>query len=161
MEYSVPEILRVPLEELCLHIMVRFVLHFYILLSYLGDATCRFTVTVYYLRLLFCSYLVLFCILPLQKCDLGSPEEFLAKALDPPQLQVISNAMNLLRKIGACELTQPNLTPLGQHLAALPVNVKIGKMLIFGAIFGCLDAVVSRIVFALFINCCRHTDWLM
>lgn len=98
----------------------------------------------------FFSYLVLFCILPLQKCDLGSPEEFLSKALDPPQLQVISNAMNLLRKIGACELTQPNLTPLGQHLAALPVNVKIGKMLIFGAIFGCLDAVVSRIVFALY-----------
>ncbi|NP_001091401.1 ATP-dependent RNA helicase DHX29 [Xenopus laevis] len=98
MEYSVPEILRVPLEELCLHIM---------------------------------------------KCDLGSPEDFLSKALDPPQLQVISNAMSLLRKIGACELSQPKLTPLGQHLAALPVNVKIGKMLIFGAIFGCLDAVAT------------------
>ncbi|KAM9328858.1 ATP-dependent RNA helicase DHX29 isoform 1-T1 [Gastrophryne carolinensis] len=98
MDYSIPEILRVPLEELCLHIM---------------------------------------------KCDLGSPEDFLSKALDPPQLAVISNAMNLLRKIGACELAQPLLTPLGQHLAALPVNVKIGKMLIFGAIFGCLDAVAT------------------
>ncbi|XP_053557253.1 ATP-dependent RNA helicase DHX29 [Bombina bombina] len=98
MEYSIPEILRVPLEELCLHIM---------------------------------------------KCDLGSPEDFLSRALDPPQAQVISNAMNLLRKIGACELTQPKLTPLGQHLAALPVNVKIGKMLIFGAIFGCLDEVAT------------------
>ncbi|KAL1783101.1 ATP-dependent RNA helicase Dhx29 [Sigmodon hispidus] len=98
LDYSVPEILRVPLEELCLHIM---------------------------------------------KCDLGSPEDFLSKALDPPQLQVISNAMNLLRKIGACELNEPRLTPLGQHLAALPVNVKIGKMLIFGAIFGCLDPVAT------------------
>ncbi|XP_036062792.1 ATP-dependent RNA helicase DHX29 isoform X2 [Onychomys torridus] len=98
LDYSVPEILRVPLEELCLHIM---------------------------------------------KCDLGSPEDFLSKALDPPQLQVISNAMNLLRKIGACELSEPRLTPLGQHLAALPVNVKIGKMLIFGAIFGCLDPVAT------------------
>ncbi|KAM9138912.1 ATP-dependent RNA helicase DHX29 isoform 1-T1 [Pangshura tecta] len=98
MEYSVPEILRVPLEELCLHIM---------------------------------------------KCNLGSPEDFLSRALDPPQPQVISNAMNLLRKIGACELSEPKLTPLGQHLAALPVNVKIGKMLIFGAIFGCLDPVAT------------------
>ncbi|XP_076772317.1 ATP-dependent RNA helicase DHX29 isoform X2 [Arvicanthis niloticus] len=96
LDYSVPEILRVPLEELCLHIM---------------------------------------------KCDLGSPEDFLSKALDPPQLQVISNAMNLLRKIGACEPNEPKLTPLGQHLAALPVNVKIGKMLLFGAIFGCLEPV--------------------
>lgn len=85
----------------------------------------------------------------LQKCNLGSPEDFLSKALDPPQLQVISNAMNLLRKIGACELNDPKLTPLGQHLAALPVNVKIGKMLIFGAIFGCLDPVVSQTVLLL------------
>lgn len=52
--------------------------------------------------------------------------------------------MHLLRKIGACELNEPKLTPLGQHLAALPVNVKIGKMLIFGAIFGCLDPVVRK-----------------
>ncbi|XP_042310368.1 ATP-dependent RNA helicase DHX29 [Sceloporus undulatus] len=98
LEYSVPEILRVPLEELCLHIM---------------------------------------------KCNLGSPEDFLSKALDPPQPQVVGNAMNLLRKIGACELSEPKLTPLGQHLASLPVNVKIGKMLIFGAIFGCLDPVAT------------------
>uniref|UniRef100_A0A674G8Z4 ATP-dependent RNA helicase DHX29 n=1 Tax=Taeniopygia guttata TaxID=59729 RepID=A0A674G8Z4_TAEGU len=98
MEYSVPEILRVPLEELCLHIM---------------------------------------------KCSLGSPEDFLSRALDPPQQQVIGNAMNLLKKIGACQLNEPKLTPLGQHLAALPVNVKIGKMLIFGAIFGCLDPVAT------------------
>uniref|UniRef100_UPI00398F87C7 ATP-dependent RNA helicase DHX29 n=1 Tax=Pristiophorus japonicus TaxID=55135 RepID=UPI00398F87C7 len=97
-DYSVPEILRVPLEELCLHIM---------------------------------------------KCNHGSPEDFLARALDPPQLQVISNAMNLLRKIGACEINEPKLTPLGQHLAALPVNVKIGKMLIFGAIFDCLEPVAT------------------
>ncbi|XP_062898996.1 ATP-dependent RNA helicase DHX29 isoform X1 [Mobula hypostoma] len=95
-DYSVPEILRVPLEELCLHIM---------------------------------------------KCNHGSPEDFLARALDPPQIQVISNAINLLRKIGACEINKPELTPLGQHLAALPVNVKIGKMLIFGAIFSCLEPV--------------------
>ncbi|XP_030048986.1 ATP-dependent RNA helicase DHX29 isoform X1 [Microcaecilia unicolor] len=98
LDYSVPEILRVPLEELCLHIM---------------------------------------------KCNLGSPEDFLSRALDPPQPQVISNAMNLLRKIGACEFIQPKLTPLGQHLAALPVSVKIGKMLIFGGIFGCLDPVAT------------------
>ncbi|NWU73125.1 DHX29 helicase, partial [Pterocles burchelli] len=98
MEYSVPEILRVPLEELCLHIM---------------------------------------------KCSLGSPEDFLSRALDPPQQQAVGNAMNLLRKIGACLLNEPKLTPLGQHLAALPVNVKIGKMLIFGAIFGCLDPVAT------------------
>uniref|UniRef100_A0A3P8ZIT6 RNA helicase n=1 Tax=Esox lucius TaxID=8010 RepID=A0A3P8ZIT6_ESOLU len=97
-DYSVPEILRVPLEELCLHIM---------------------------------------------KCEYGSPEDFLCRALDAPQPQSVSNAVSLLRKIGACTPEGHALTPLGQHLATLPVNVKIGKMLIFGTILGCLDPVAT------------------
>ncbi|XP_076614901.1 ATP-dependent RNA helicase DHX29 [Chaetodon auriga] len=98
MDYSVPEILRVPLEELCLHIM---------------------------------------------KCQYGSPEDFLSRALDPPQPQSVSNAVNLLRKIGACHPNNHLLTPLGHHLASLPVNVKIGKMLIYGAILGCLEPIAT------------------
>lgn len=98
MDYSIPEILRVPLEELCLHIM---------------------------------------------KCQYGAPEDFLGRALDPPQPQSVSNAVNLLRKIGACHLNNHVLTPLGQHLASLPVNVKIGKMLIYGAILGCLEPIAT------------------
>ncbi|XP_068429476.1 ATP-dependent RNA helicase DHX29 [Clinocottus analis] len=98
MDYSIPEILRVPLEELCLHIM---------------------------------------------KCQYGSPEDFLSRALDPPQPQSVSNAVNLLRKIGACHPEHHLLTPLGHHLAGLPVNVKIGKMLIYGAILGCLEPIAT------------------
>ncbi|GAB1597821.1 ATP-dependent RNA helicase DHX29-like [Argonauta hians] len=91
-EFTVPELLRVALEELCLHIM---------------------------------------------KCNLGKPEEFLRLALDPPQSQSVSRAMIVLDEVGACE--DELLTPLGYHLAALPVHVSIGKMLIFGAMFGCLE----------------------
>ncbi|XP_019938004.2 ATP-dependent RNA helicase DHX29 [Paralichthys olivaceus] len=98
MDYSIPEILRVPLEELCLHIM---------------------------------------------KCQYGSPEEFLSRALDAPQPQSVSNAVSLLRKIGACHPSDHHLTPLGHHLASLPVNVKIGKMLIYGAILGCLEPIAT------------------
>uniref|UniRef100_A0A3B5AP43 ATP-dependent RNA helicase DHX29 n=1 Tax=Stegastes partitus TaxID=144197 RepID=A0A3B5AP43_9TELE len=98
MDYSIPEILRVPLEELCLHIM---------------------------------------------KCQYGSPEDFLSRALDAPQPQSVSNAVNLLRKIGACHPSDHVLTPLGHHLASLPVNVKIGKMLIYGAILGCLEPIAT------------------
>ncbi|XP_051766444.1 ATP-dependent RNA helicase DHX29 [Ctenopharyngodon idella] len=97
-DYSIPEILRVPLEELCLHIM---------------------------------------------KCEYGSPEDFLCRALDAPQPQAVCNAVSLLRKISACQQDSHTLTPLGHHLAALPVNVKIGKMLIFGAIFGCLEPIAT------------------
>ena len=35
------------------------------------------------------------------------------------------------------------LTPLGAHLANLPVDVHIGKMILFGAIFRCLDPVLT------------------
>ncbi|XP_033625049.1 ATP-dependent RNA helicase DHX29-like [Asterias rubens] len=94
--FSPPEILRVPLEDLCLHIM---------------------------------------------KCDLGSPEAFLQQSMDPPQLNTIRAAMSLLREVGACKVDDPTLTPLGQHLAALPVNVRVGKMLLFAAMFGCLEPV--------------------
>ena len=33
------------------------------------------------------------------------------------------------------------LTPLGRHLATLPVDVRVGKMLIYAAMLGCLDPV--------------------
>uniref|UniRef100_A0A673G5F5 ATP-dependent RNA helicase DHX29 n=1 Tax=Sinocyclocheilus rhinocerous TaxID=307959 RepID=A0A673G5F5_9TELE len=102
-DYSIPEILRVPLEELCLHIML----------------STNF------------------------KCEYGSPEDFLCRALDAPQQQAVCNAVSLLRKIGACQQDSYTLTPLGHHLAALPVNVKIGKMLIFGAIFSCLEPIAT------------------
>ncbi|KTF86856.1 hypothetical protein cypCar_00013871 [Cyprinus carpio] len=77
------------------------------------------------------------------KCEYGSPEDFLCQALDAPQQQAVCNAVSLLRKIGACQQDSYTLTPLGHHLAALPVNVKIGKMLIFGAIFGCLEPIAT------------------
>jgi HrpA-like RNA helicase len=35
------------------------------------------------------------------------------------------------------------LTPLGQHLAELPVDARLGKMILYGAIFGCADPVLT------------------
>ncbi len=35
------------------------------------------------------------------------------------------------------------LTPLGYHLASLPVDPRIGKMLLFGAVFQCLDPILT------------------
>ena len=35
------------------------------------------------------------------------------------------------------------LTPLGYHLAKLPMDPQTGKMILLGAIFGCLDPVLS------------------
>lgn len=35
------------------------------------------------------------------------------------------------------------LTVLGRHLAALPLPPRIGKMLLYGVLFGCLDPVLT------------------
>ena len=35
------------------------------------------------------------------------------------------------------------LTPLGYHLATLPVDPRVGKMILLGAIFSCLDPVLT------------------
>ena len=107
----------------------------------------------------------------MQKCDYGSPEDFLQRSLDAPQPQSVSSAVSLLRKMGACHATDHSLTPLGHHLAGLPVNVKIGKMLIYGAILGCLDPIVRKhpggqnpVFFALFVFivvCCPFLKGLL
>jgi ATP-dependent RNA helicase DHX57 len=46
-----------------------------------------------------------------------------------------------LQDLGAFE--GESLTPLGTHLALLPVDVRIGKLLLFGAIFQCLDSILT------------------
>ena len=35
------------------------------------------------------------------------------------------------------------LTSLGYHLAALPTDVRIGKLMLFGAMLGCIDPVLT------------------
>ena len=86
----------------------------------------------------------------LQKCSMGQPGNVLPRLLDPPQLSAISRAMTILREVGATRLSadvtlanEVVLTPLGFHLAALPLNVRIAKMLVYAAVFGCLYPAVS------------------
>ena len=61
----------------------------------------------------------------------GGYRGFLGKALEPPKEDSISSAIQTLKQIGALN-DKENLTSLGQHLAALPVDVRVGKMLLYG-----------------------------
>ena len=72
----------------------------------------------------------------------GGIAGFLGKALEPPKEDSISSAIQTLKQIGALN-DKENLTPLGQHLAALPVDVRVGKMLLYGAVLGCLSPVLT------------------
>ncbi|XP_022922708.1 DExH-box ATP-dependent RNA helicase DExH7, chloroplastic [Cucurbita moschata] len=95
--FQVPEMLRMPLVELCLQIKL---------------------------------------------LSLGYIRPFLSKALEPPREEAMTSAISLLYEVGALEGDE-ELTPLGQHLAKLPVDVLIGKMMLYGGIFGCLSSILS------------------
>ena len=40
-------------------------------------------------------------------------------------------------------VTREELTPLGQHLARMPLDARIGKILIYGALLGCLEPALT------------------
>ncbi|ETK90024.1 hypothetical protein L915_06120, partial [Phytophthora nicotianae] len=66
--------------------------------------------------------------------------EFLRACLDPPDDSSIQDALEELFEIGALNREDEALTKLGEHLARLPVDVKVGKLLLLGALFGVFDA---------------------
>ncbi|XP_011642299.1 putative ATP-dependent RNA helicase DHX57 isoform X1 [Pogonomyrmex barbatus] len=74
-----------------------------------------------------------------RKVDLHS---ILSRVLDPPKPKEITNAIIRLQDAGAFN-SDCVLTPLGHHLAKLPVTVGIGKLILYGAIFNCLDSVLT------------------
>lgn len=96
-DYQLPELLRTPLNSLCLQI---------------------------------------------KSLQVGSIGEFLSAALQPPEPLAVQNAVEFLKMIGALDGNE-NLTDLGRYLSMLPVDPKLGKMLIMGAVFRCIDPVLT------------------
>ncbi|XP_028107992.1 DExH-box ATP-dependent RNA helicase DExH3 isoform X1 [Camellia sinensis] len=96
-EYQLPELLRTPLNSLCLQI---------------------------------------------KSLQVGSIGDFLSAALQPPESLAVQNAVDFLKMIGALDENE-NLTHLGGFLSMLPVDPKLGKMLIMGAIFSCFDPILT------------------
>ncbi|KAL6529202.1 hypothetical protein OROGR_014825 [Orobanche gracilis] len=54
----------------------------------------------------------------------------------------VQNAIEYLKIIGALDENE-NLTILGGYLTMLPMDPKLGKMLLLGVIFNCLDPILS------------------
>ncbi|XP_063227825.1 ATP-dependent DNA/RNA helicase DHX36-like isoform X2 [Bacillus rossius redtenbacheri] len=81
-------------------------------------------------------------ILQLKILQLGRAKPFLERVMDPPDSGVIDLSLKLLHTLNALDEDE-NLTPLGYHLANLPLDPQIGKMVLMGAIFSCIDPVFS------------------
>ncbi|XP_074554352.1 putative ATP-dependent RNA helicase DHX57 [Halichoeres trimaculatus] len=99
-EQQLPEIQRVPLEQLCLRIKI---------LDVFAEQTL---------------------------------ESVFSRLIEPPAVGSLDAAKQRLCDLGALTADE-KLTPLGYHLACLPVDVRIGKLMLFGAIFRCLDPALT------------------
>ncbi|KAM8809718.1 putative ATP-dependent RNA helicase DHX57 isoform 1-T1 [Eudromia elegans] len=97
---QLPEIQRVPLEQLCLRIKI------------------------------------------LEMFSAQSLHSVLSRLIEPPRAESLQASKLRLQDLGALT-SDEKLTPLGYHLASLPVDVRIGKLMLFGTIFRCLDPALT------------------
>ncbi|KAJ1652821.1 helicase, partial [Coemansia sp. RSA 25] len=67
------------------------------------------------------------------------PRSILQSALDPPSPLAIASAEQLLVAIGACTAEYRPLTALGRFIADIPVDLRLAKILVYGAMMGVLD----------------------
>ncbi|KAI9681830.1 MAG: hypothetical protein M1829_000575 [Trizodia sp. TS-e1964] len=70
-----------------------------------------------------------------------SIRDYLSETLDPPPSLTVDSSIFALQALGALSL-QEELTPLGRILSKLPVHPSLGKMIILGIIFRCLDPII-------------------
>ena len=73
---------------------------------------------------------------------LGEIKQFLSRAIEPPPLDAVAEAEIALIGMDAFDLNR-ELTPLGKILARLPIEPKLGKMIIMGCMFQVGDAVCT------------------
>ncbi|XP_054875386.1 3'-5' RNA helicase YTHDC2 isoform X2 [Amphiprion ocellaris] len=99
LEFQVPQLLRMPLQELCLQTKL------------LAPTSCPVA-------------------------------EFLSKAPQPPPAHAVRYAVQMLKIIDAMDQHE-DLTDLGYHLADLPVDPHLGKMVLCGVVLKCLDPILT------------------
>ncbi|ROL49634.1 ATP-dependent RNA helicase TDRD9 [Anabarilius grahami] len=85
-------------------------------------------------------------LLKVKLLDMGDPRSVLSTALTPPNLNDIERTVLQLKQIGALSVQSNSqrqfdgeLTFLGRVLAHLPVDLRLGKLIVLGHVFGCLE----------------------
>lgn len=66
---------------------------------------------------------------------------FLGSTITPPDILAVESALKLLNRMGATEGNE--LTALGRHMSMIPADLRCGKLMVYGAAFGCLDACLT------------------
>ena len=79
-------------------------------------------------------------ILQMASIDLGDIEDF--PFLDPPDRRQVRDGVMLLQELGALDETGKKLTNLGRRLAQLPVDPRMGRMVLEAAALNCVEEVI-------------------
>lgn len=66
--------------------------------------------------------------------NLGKIRDFLNKAMEPPPMDAVMESLVMLKEMEALDENE-NLTTLGFILAKLPIEPRLGKMIILGCAF--------------------------
>ncbi|KAH8100720.1 P-loop containing nucleoside triphosphate hydrolase protein [Cristinia sonorae] len=69
-------------------------------------------------------------------------EEVLAASIEPPAEERVLAAIQSLKMVGALD-EQTNLTSLGRVLLQLPIEPQMGRLVLYGAFFRCLDEALT------------------
>ena len=93
-------------------------------------------------------------VLRVKKLGMGSPKAMLALALDPPKLRGIQRAVANLKEVGALTIEclrrgkllvdncDGDLTYLGEVVSSLPIDVRLGRLIMLGHVFGVLEETI-------------------
>ena len=76
-------------------------------------------------------------------CPDQDPGTILSRALDAPPKEAITRAQHALVVLGAIDPTGATLTALGRVLVRLPVEARIGKMLVLASFFHCRESALT------------------
>lgn len=89
-------------------------------------------------------------VLQVKLLAMGSPQSVLALAVDPPDASNIQRAVCNLKEIGALTIQMGNkfdaydgnLTFVGRVLSRLPIDIRLGRLILLGHVFDCLEEAV-------------------
>ena len=89
-------------------------------------------------------------VLDVKMLGMGSPKEILALAMDAPNIQSLLRSIVTLQEMMALRTTvdgvparhDGDLTCLGEIVARLPIDIKLGKLIFLGHIFGVLPEAI-------------------
>jgi ATP-dependent RNA helicase DHX36 len=132
-DYQLPEMLRVGLEDLVLQILI---LDLGEPSRFLGRALNPPT------ELSMRNSLKLLEELGAVECNWKDDDDGTLRLEEPKQ---VANMIEVDPQAGSCCDMQVSseLTALGFHLATLPVDPRVGKMMIYGSLFGCIDPALT------------------